>query len=168
MAITPAELIARLSGGSGNTDGDASLGGAISNTVAPQTINGLFDQVSGAESAAGDVNYRCIYLLNSNGTLTLEGAEVFVQSDTTSATTDVAIGLDPAGVNGTATTIANEAAAPAGVTFTASLGAGNALTIGDIPPGEHIAVWIRWTVNAGTSAINNDEFTLQLQGDTAA
>lgn len=53
MAITATDIQFRLSGGSGNTDVNASLGGAKSSTqITSASLHNLFDQVSGDESAA--------------------------------------------------------------------------------------------------------------------
>lgn len=45
---------------------------------------------------------------------------------------------------------------------------GAALSIGDIPAGQHKAVWIKRIVNTGAIAYNNDTATLTVKCDTAA
>lgn len=165
MPIASNEIKYRLSGGAANADPTVSLGGAKSSVDAvPSTI---FDTVAGAESSAGDVEYRCVYVHNSNATLSLQNAVAWLSANTPSATTSVDIGLGTSALNATEQTVANESSAPAGVSFSpaATLGAGIAL--GSIPAGQSRAVWIRRTVNAGTAAAN-DGFTLRVTGDTAA
>lgn len=165
MAIVAADIDFFLSGGAGNTSATASLGGARStSTEAPA---GIFDDVSSTESTDGDVEYRCVYVKNSHATLTLTSAVAWLAANTPSATTTIAIGVGTSAVNGTEQTIANETTAPTGITFVAaaSLGAGTAL--GDIPAGQHRAVWLRRTIDAGTVAAS-DTFTLRATGDTAA
>lgn len=164
MPIISAEIQYRLSGGAANSDANASLGGIISSTAAPA---GLFDTITGAESAAGDVEYRCFYVRNSHGSLALQSAVVFLQANTASAETQVAIGLGTSAINGTEQTVANESTAPTAVTFSepATLGAG--LALGTIPAGQHKAVWIRRTINAAAAA-SNDTYNLRVTGDTAA
>ena len=162
MPIISTDIKYRLSGGASNTDPAASLGGAKSSTDAASTI---FDDVSSAEATAGDIEYRCVYVHNNHGSLTLQGAKVWIQTQTPSADTDVAIGLGSSAVNGTEQTVANEGTAPTGVTFSAPSSFAGGLTIGDIPAGEHKAVWVRRTVNAGAAAAS-DSFTLRVQGDT--
>lgn len=162
MPIVSTDIKYRLSGGASNTDPAAALGGAKSSTDAASTI---FDDVSSAEATAGDIEYRCVYVHNNHGTLTLQGAKVWIQTQTPSADTDVAIGLGSSAVNGTEQTVANEGTAPTSVTFSAPSSFAGGLTIGDIPAGQHKAVWVRRTVNAGAAAAS-DSFALRVQGDT--
>ena len=162
MAIVSTDIIYRLSGGAGNTDQNASLGGVKSSTAASASI---FDDVTSAEASSGDTEYRCVYVHNNHGTLTYLGSKVWVQANTPSSDTDVAIGLGTSAVNGTEQTVADENTAPSGVVFSAPSSFAGGLSIGDIPAGQHKAVWIRRTVNAG-AAVATDSFTLRVQGDT--
>lgn len=166
MPISNANLKWYLSGGSGNTDPNASLGGARSTTLAPSS---LFDTVTGDESAAGDTEYRCVYFRNEDADADgLINPILWILSNTPSADTTVAVGLDPAGKGGTATTIANENTAPAGVSFSspATKGAGLALPSTPYAQDEFIAVWIRRTVDAGAASAASDPATLRVEGDT--
>ena len=162
MPITSTDLNYRLSGGSANADPLLSIGGAKSSVNADSAI---FDAVTSAEASSGDAEYRLIYLHNAHATLTALAAKIWIQTNTPSASTDVAIGLAAAGANATETAVANENTAPAGVTFSqpASFGAG--LSLGDLSPGQHFGVWIRRTVTAG-AAVAADSFTLRTQCDT--
>ena len=65
MAIAASDILIRLSGGSGNSDPNAALGGVMSTSTAvtDNTTHNLFDVVSGTESAAGDIEYRGVYVL---------------------------------------------------------------------------------------------------------
>jgi len=162
MPIIATDIVYRLSGGAAQADPNASLGGAKSSEVAPAN---LFDDVSSAESAAGDVEYRCFYVHNAHGSLALQNAKIWIQTNTTG--NRLAIGVGTAAINGTEQTVANESSAPAGVAFSqpANLGAG--LDLGSIPAGQHKAVWVRRTVAAAAPA-NNDTYLFRVQGDTAA
>lgn len=169
MPIITAELKTYLSGGAANSDVNASLGGIISTTeVVDATLHNLFDQVSSAETSAGDTEYRCVYLANTNGTITLQNAVAFINTQTPSADTSFEIALGTSAINGTEQTVADESTAPAGVTWTALVGEGNALAIGDIPAGQHKALWVKRIVNVGSSAYNNDSAIIEFKGDTAA
>jgi len=171
MAITTSDLIIRLSGGSGNTDPNASLGGAMSTSTAvtDNTTHNLFDQVSGTESAAGDTEYRCVYLLNNHGTLTAQNTHVYISSNTASADTTIDIALDGGGLNATAEgPVANENTAPSGESFTAPTTYAAGLDMTNIPAGQKYALWIRRTVNAGAAAVNDDAVTIKYDCDTAA
>jgi len=168
MPIVASDIEFRLSGGSSNAIGDASLGGVISSGVVSSSLNGLFDYVTGDESAAGDVEYRCIYVRNSHASLTLYGAKIWIDTNTPSTFTTVDIGLGTSALNGTEQTIANENTAPSGVTFSAPAAASSALLIGDMTPGQSKAVWIRRTITAGAQAYANDSMSLTIRGDTSA
>ncbi len=162
MAILTTDIIYRLSGGAANSDPAASLGGAKSSTA---WVSGIFDDVSSAEASAGDIEYRCIYVHNNHGTLTLQAPKIFFASQTPSATTTAAIGLGTSVQGGTEQTVANEGAAPTGVTFSEPADFATGIALGDIPAGGHRAVWIRRTITAGTAAAN-DGFTLRVTGDS--
>lgn len=163
MPIITSEIKLQLSGGSANTDPTASLGGAASATAA--TGSTLFDAVAGSEAATGDVEYRCIYVKNTNGSLTALSTQIYLPTNTPSSDTTVDIGLGTSAVSGTEQTVANENTAPTGVTFSAAATQGAALTIGDLAPGATKAVWLRRTVNAGAVAAN-DSFTVRVICDT--
>lgn len=173
MPIAAGDIDFHLSGGGANADPNASLGGVRSSTqLVDATLHNLFDIVSGDEAAAGDAEYRCFYVRNAHGTLTLQNAEVYIQSNTPSGDTDVAIGLDPAGVGdgsatGVAATAADESTAPAGVTFSQPA-SGTPLAIGNLAPGESQAIWVRRDVAAAAAAYNNDQAVIRVQGETAA
>lgn len=169
MPIVAADLLFKLSGGAANADPNAALGGAMSATqITTATLANLFDNVSGDESAAGDIEYRCFYVQNNHGTLTLQSAVIWISQLTPSAHTEIAIGLDPAAVGSSGTTIANESTAPAGVSFSAPTTKGAALSIGNMGPGQQKAIWVRRTVNAGAAAVNSDNAIIRIEGDTAA
>lgn len=164
MAIVAADIKFRLSGGASNAVQAAALGGAKSSNDASASI---FDDVSSAESTAGDTEYRCVYIHNAHATLTLTNAVAWLAANTPSSTTTVDIGVGSSAVNATEQTVANENTAPAGITFVAAASLGAGVALGDIPPGQHRAVWLRRTINAATAAAN-DTFTLRATGDTAA
>jgi len=146
-----------------------SLGGAITATeITDNTTHNIWDVVSSTESNTGDTEYRCIYVKNTNATLTLESAKVWIATNTPSTDTSVEIGLGTSAVNGTEQTVANESTAPSGVTFSTAAGEGNALTIGNIPNGQHKAIWIKRIVGATAGAYNDDNYVLSYAGDTAA
>lgn len=162
MPIISTEIQYRLSGGAANANANASLGGAKSSNAVPAN---LFDDVSGAESAAGDIEYRCFYVHNNNGSLVLQNAVIWIDANTTG--NRIAIGLGTSAVNGTEQTVANEDTAPAGVTFSQPANKGAGIALGNIPAGQHRAVWIRRTIAASTPA-SNDTYNLRVEGDTAA
>lgn len=169
MPIVTGDIKFRLSGGAANSDVNASLGGAKSSTeIVDATLHNLFDLVSSADSSAGDTEYRCFYVHNGHATLALQSAKVWIQTNTPSADTTVEIALAGEGVNGTAETVANENTAPTGETFSAPANEGAALSIGNIPAGQHQAIWVKRIVTAGAAAANADSVVIRVKGDTAA
>lgn len=152
----------RLSGGAGNTDPAASLGGAMSSTAA--TGGTLFDTVGSAEASSGDTEYRCIYVANT-GTTTATNVVIWVQADTTQANITPAIALGGEGLNGTAETVANENTAPTGESFSTPTTEGTALSIGSLAQNDEYPVWIRRTVTAGATNTASEGFTLRVKYD---
>jgi hypothetical protein len=98
MAITASDIEYRLSGGAANTSPAAALGGAMSTAgggvITSAALNNLWDDVSGAEAAAGDIEYRCIYVKNAHGSLTWQSVVIWIDSLTSDADTEFDIGLD--------------------------------------------------------------------------
>lgn len=180
MPITSSDILYKLSittGATGNANAQGnvnnSLGKYISTTqLTDNTLNNLFDDISGDENAASTVDYRCIFVHNAHATLTwtsvvawisaevANGASVAIGVDTTAATV---IGSAPV----QALTVANETTAPAGVTFSTATTKGAGVSLGDIPAGSCRAIWVRRTA-ANNAAVNSDGATIRCEGDTAA
>lgn len=166
MAIVSSDIKTRLSGGASNADPALSLGGIISSTDAGSNI---FANVSSSDAAAGCTHYRCVYVLNNHGSLTLENAKVWIQTNTPSTTTAISIALDGGGLNATAEgPKSDQLTAPSGETFTAPSSEGTGLSLGNIPAGQKYAIWIKRVVDASSPAYSNDGFTIRVKGDTAA
>lgn len=163
-----ADIALRYSGGAGNTDPNASLGGAMSTAaggvVDDDVLHDLFDLVTGTERQAGDTEYRAIYVRNEHASQTAFAARLYVGNPDN---TEIDIGLATEAVNtAIAETLANESTAPTGITFSHPTTDGAGLLIGDIPAGQFKGVWIRWTVPAGTTAINPDRGGLNVAFDS--
>jgi len=166
--ITSSELKWYYSGGSANSDPAASLGGAKSSVEVSEALNGLFDDVTGAEAAAGDTEYRCVYVqntsTNANG---LMNARVFIKTQPP-GDDSLQIGLDLAGKNAAADTVADESTAPdPAVTFSAPSDYAGGLSLGTLAQNDYYAIWVKRTVPASAAAYANDAFKLTLQGETA-
>lgn len=172
MPIVASDIQYRLSGGASNTDPNAALGGAISTAggglITTDTLNNVWDNVSGAESSSGDTEYRAIFIKNNHGSLSLTGAKVWISSNTTSADDTIEIALAGEGINNTIETIANESTAPAGESFSAPTSFGTGLSIGTLAAGQAHGVWIKRIVSAAAAAANANPYTLSVQGETAA
>lgn len=173
MAITSSDIKFYLSGGTSNTNVNASLGGAISTTeVTDNQLHNLFDKTLGTESTAGDIEYRCIYVKNTHGSLELELAKIWISTNTSSPANVIAIALDGAGKGGTAETETDENTAPTGETFSQPTSYSGGLSLDGVGTGLGYGVsypiWIRRTIAAGATAVDNVTFVLSVQGDTAA
>ena len=179
MAIIATDILLRLAttaGSAGNSltqaDPNASLGKYISTTDLTTALHGLFDIVSGAENAASDIEYRCVFVLNNHATLTLENAVVYLSAEVAGGCV-AAIAVDSTAISAKgaagvqALTIANESTAPAAISFSAPTTAGTGLALGSIPAGSVKAFWVRRTA-ANTVAVDADGATFGISGDTAA
>lgn len=154
-----ATLQFRLTGGESNSDPNASLGGVASTTQLSGTpLNNLFDNVLAAEAAAGCIEYRAISLHNA-GDAAATVCKIWIDSDTTSPSTEIDLGLD----SGTQS-IVNESTAPSSPTITFSHPtAGSKLSIPDIEAAGAQRVWIRRTVTAGAANLANDSTTIKVE-----
>lgn len=149
--------------------GNISLGGAITaNEITSGALHNLFDVVDSTEAASGQTAYRCFYVKNNHGSLTLQDAKVYFNESTLDGDNSIAMAVAGEGVNGTAETIANEETAPVGESFTAPTTEGAALSIGNIPAGQHQAIWLRRTVTSGAAAAAALDFSVTVFGDTSA
>lgn len=173
MAIVASDIKKRfsVSAAAGDTTAGTaatSLGDQISTTdITDATLGNLFDDVTGAEALAGSTEYRCIFILNNHATLTLIGATITIQSETsgggaiTIALDNIAVSAKGSG-SAQAAVIGSETSTPSGV---GTFGAGP-LTIGDLAPGQVKSVWLKRIVSASTAALNPDGVVLRVAGDT--
>lgn len=178
MPIQASDIQVRYStklGSAGNSraqiDPNLSIGKYMSQTAWPgDTIHDLFDLITGEQNTAEQVDYRCVFVYNTHSDLTLWGAKIWLSAVTADGA-DMAIGVDPTAASlqnassAQAVSAATDAAAPVGVSFSAPLSAGAALSLGDIGPGKCKAVWLRRTAT-DSDPINDDSFTLTIRGDT--
>lgn len=167
--IVASDIETRLSGGAGNASPDASLGGVMSSTAWVTNVdNNLFDDVSGDESAAGDVEYRGYYYRNGHATLAWQTVKVWIDALTSSADTELDIALPVEAVDVTMATIANESTAPTSVTFSRPTTKAAGLTLGTLPAaGGRRGLWVKRTITAGAAAAA-DSGSIRAEGDTAA
>lgn len=178
MAIVAADIKIRhsvLTGSAGNSvagTAAGSLGKYISTTdITDATLSNLFDTISGAENAASEAEYRCIFVYNSHATLTWQNVVVWLASETAGGAV-AAISVDTtaasavANASAQAKQVADENTAPSTQTFTAPTTKATGLSIGDLTPGQVRALWIRRTA-ANTAALALDGVVIQFDGDTA-
>lgn len=176
MAVQAADIQFFLTGGSGNTNPNASLGGARSSTQIGSGLNNLWDNITGTNHAAGNVDtgaaadYRVFAVrlktpLTDASSSTLDNAVLKVSA---SSLGDNAIqAYVAATVNHTITAGADENTAPTdggAITFSNIPGGGLSLPT-SIAPGDDVHVALKRTVSAGSTAQTNS-ITLQIVGDT--
>lgn len=178
-AITSGEILFKysVSAAAGNTTAGTaatSLGDQISTTAwAGGSANDLFDDISGAENAASTVDYRCIFVHNSNASNALQNAVVYLSAETAGGAS-IAVAADSTAASALASgsaqalTVANETTAPAGpLTFSSPTTSGAGVSLGNIPAGQVKAFWVRRTA-ANTAALSGDGVTIAVTGDTGS
>lgn len=178
MPITAGEILYKfsVSAAAGNTTAGTaagSLGDQISTTqITDATLNNLFDDVTGDENAASENEYRCIFVHNSNATLTWSNVMVWLASEVAGGAV-AAISVDTTGVTAVgsaspqAKTIADENTPPATQTFSSPTTKVSGLALGNIPAGNVAAIWVRRTAQ-NSAALSNDGVTLRVEGDSPA
>lgn len=152
-----------------------SLGKYISTTQLSSTpLDNLFPDLTGAQNAASQVDYACVFVLNNtaSGNSMLNTVAWIPTSGNIVGATTHAIGVDTtaasakASASAQALVIANATTAPTGVTFVApSATNSGGVSLGTIAPGYCRAIWIRRTAT-NSAPLNNDGFTLEVDFDT--
>lgn len=178
-AIVTGEILHKYSvvAAAGNTTSSSaatSLGDQVSTTAwAGGSANDLFDDISGAENAASTVDYRCIFVHNTNSANIYQNAGVYISAETAGGAS-IALATDniAASAVGSASAqaaqIATETTTPSGVSaFSSPTTAGTALSLGSIGIGQVKAYWVRRTA-ANTAALSNDGVTIAVTGDTGS
>ena len=179
MPIAASDIKYKLSvtTGPGNTNAQAdpnlSLGEFMSSTeITDATDNNLFDDISGDENAASDVEYRCFFVHNDHATLAWQSVVAWLSSEVAGGA-NAAIAIDgvAASAEDSATAqadeVVNESTAPSGESFSAPTTKGTGLSVGTLNAGFCRAIWVRRTAT-NSSAQNADGVTIRCEGDTAA
>lgn len=155
-----------------------SLGKYVSTTqISATALNNLFVDITGAQNAAGQIDYECVFILNNtaSGDTMLNVVVWLPTSGFVAGGANIAVATDNVGVtsktSGTAqaAVIANTTTAPTGVSSyvgPSSTSAGG-LALPNIAPGQVAAVWIKRTAT-NSGPVNNDGFVLEIDFDTMA
>ena len=136
--------------------------------ISDATLHNIFDVVSSDDAIGGSVNFRCIYMKNTNVSLTFAEVISYITSNTPSVDTVLGIGPGTAAVGGVEQLIPDEDTAPIGVAFVEGEGIGNKVDLGSIPPTSYKAIWLRRLVSAGAQAVASDLSTIRVEGSTVA
>jgi len=155
MAIT--DDIAFYYSGTGTQSG--SLGGAISTTAIPNSVNdNIFNSVGSSEAVSGSDKYRCIYMKN-NGAVTYNTG-IYLSTQTPSKDTEIYFAKGTAAKNTSEQSVVDENTEPAGVIWTARVFSYNALLIDSLAPGDYISWWLKRNVVAYAGGSLSDYFIL--------
>jgi len=183
-AITAADILFKYSvsaGAAGNaTAGSAATtwqGKYVSTTQwTGGAANDLFDDITGAENANSNVDYRCVFVHNNNGANAYQTPVVYISAETAGGAS-VAVAADPTAASALgsasaqAVTATSEAAPGTGVTslaYSAPTTAAAGVSLGaSIGVANVKAFWIRRTA-ANTAALSGDGATFAVSGDTGS
>lgn len=169
MPILLSEIKFYLSGGASNADISAALGGVISsNIVSITSLHNLFTAVTPGEALAGDVEYRCIYVRNTNVSLTMSSVMAWINSNTPNTQSTLDIGLGTSVISATEQTVSDASSAPGAVTFSAPTSKEAGLVIGDLVTDATKAIWLRRTISVAAVAYSGDQASLSIGGGTPA
>jgi len=159
----------RLTGGSGNTDPNASLGGVMSSTeVSDTAMNSIFDHVLASEAVSGDYEYRALDVYNS-GDETATGASIYMDTETTSTYTQIDMATEAAAhAAGTDLDDLASESTSAGITTPptfshVTMGSSSDLDLPSIPSGQAVRIYLRRIVTAGAEATTLDEGIIGLE-----
>lgn len=173
MSLSNSDIDFRLSGGANNGDPTKSIGGAISLVKSGDLIpvsgimGALWDFVPLSEAQTGlPAEYRCIYAYNKNPNgQSIQNATLWFEALNTDSNITNMIGLDPAGLNGTAQTIPNETTAPTGVVFSQPKKRANGLVLGNMSAGSFYPFWLQRTIAPGSALFYQDYYLLRVEGE---
>ena len=190
-AIIASDILLKLSApgaSAGNTTtGTAgnSWGNYISTTQLSGTaLDNLFTDITGAENAASQVDYACLFVHNNtaSGNSMLNTVCWLPTSSYIAGGATVQLGGDPAGATAIGSSVAQAARitaatnAPTGVntwvsntstTPTSGNSYANGVFIGTVAPGQCFAVWFKRTAT-NSAPLNNDGAGIEVTFDTMA
>lgn len=179
-AITASDIRFRGSTTAGAAGNSTAFGGAgtslgkyITNAdYTDATLNNLFDDVTGDQNAASQVDYQLMFVYNAHATLSWLNPVAWLSSEVAGGTS-AAIWVDSTAATAVggapvqALTIASKTTAPAASSFSSPTTKGTGLAVSTIAATFVKGIWVRRTA-ANTAAVDNDGVTIRVEGDTAA
>ena len=166
MAITAADINLHLTGGSSNSNVNASLGGNVSTVkVTVSGLHNLFRRITESELSSGVTIYRCIALKNDHSTESAKNPFFYLVSDTTSIDDLTLYSISQAAKNSAETAIANEFTAPTGsnINFIQGMTRTTGLDLPDLGPGEYINIWIKVAVEPGAAPLSANKMKYRIE-----
>ena len=170
MAIAASDIKLRISGSSASaTDVNGSFGGAMSTVsggiIVTNVLNNDMDDITSAEASSGITIYHNYYYKNEHGSLTYISPKFYIDTQTNSGDTSVAMALVAEAKNVATTRLANETTAPSGITFTTPANYAGGIAIGSLDAADYRGIWVKYIVGSSASAVL-DAYTLGIQGDS--
>ena len=170
MAIAASDIKLRISGASASaTDPNGSYGGAMSTVsggiIVTNVLNNDMDDITSAEASSGITIYHNYYYKNEHGSLTYISPKFYIDTQTNSGDTSVAMALVAEAKNVATTRLTNETTAPSGITFTTPANYAGGIAIGSLDSGDYRGIWVKYIVGSSASAVL-DAYTLGIQGDS--
>lgn len=152
------DVVFKLAAGGG-------LGGSPGTVISSPTS--VYDSVTFPEAQTGDTEYRVVYITNSHAVRSLTLTALWVSAQTTSPTSDIAVGVAVEAAGQDVTAIPSESTAPVGVTFSAPSSEGSGVSVGTLTAGQSRGVWLRRIVLPNTTSLTSDVCTLAWSGTPA-
>ena len=171
MAIAASDIKLRISGANASaTDPNGSYGGAMSTVsggiIVTNVLNNDMDDITSAEASSGITIYHNYYYKNEHGSLTYISPKFYIDTQTNSGDTSVAMALVDEAKNVATARLTNETTVPGGsVTFTTPANYAGGLAIGSLDAGDYRGIWVKYIVGSSASAVL-DAYTLGIQGDS--
>ena len=170
MAIAASDIKLRISGiNASATDPNGSYGGAMSTVsggiITTNVLNNDMDDITSAEASTGITIFHNYYYKNEHATLTYISPKFYIDTQTNSGDTSVAMALVTEAKNVATTRLANENATPATVTFTTPANYAGGIAIGSLDASDYRGIWVKYIVGSSASAVL-DAYTLGIQGDS--
>ena len=170
MAIAASDIKLRISGANASaTDPNGSYGGAMSTVsggiIVTNVLNNDMDDITSAEASSGITIYHAYYYKNEHGSLTYISPKFYIDTQTNSGDTSVAMALVAEAKNVATTRLTNETTAPSGITFSTPANYAGGIAIGSLDSGDYRGIWVKYIVGSSASAVL-DAYTLGIQGDS--
>ena len=170
MAIAASDIKLRISGANASaTDPNGSYGGAMSTVsggiIVTNVLNNDMDDITSAEASSGITIYHNYYYKNEHGSLTYISPKFYIDTQTNSGDTSVAMALVAEAKNVATTRLTNETTAPSGITFTTPANYAGGIAIGSLDAADYRGIWVKYIVGSSASAVL-DAYTLGIQGDS--
>lgn len=179
MPLSSTDLVWYYTGtASGPSDSDESIGGTISpDTITSGEDENVFDDVTGAESEAGEDHYRAIALKNTSSTHDYLNFEAWIEgySRSTGIADTIYFSLATVDVGSSIELVADEFTAPDTTNF---IGTHTWIMEGspsdtipsnntyDLYHGDWLGIWFWRDIPIGASAYTNRNCTLKFRGET--